>query len=753
MTRRNTTIVFVALLVAVLGLAYGVQAQVPAPTPPTQFGTVGPVTAPHGFPLSYSDGAGTTLVLCIDQADPNCITTPPEVVGTFAPGFGDEGFWWMATADAPPLVGGGKALLVLALEAAYGGDGSVSNGNQMSFGRIRIRVDVPSDGDYTVTHPYGTKTFTGVTVADGINYTEDIGAFDPILGEIVPPSTPPTSTSAQRAANNFMGAQASPILESFLIWDTGAPAGYVGDPAVPHTVTGSPTGNNLFRVAKVGDLAVSTETSDFLVMGKLLSTETASPHTYPDVLPKKLQNLGPLYRPGTAPGYPVGYPTFYEDSSAVQLTYCPAIDPMCISAPVDPANLASVALNTGDEGFFWTASALVDTGTLPGGRAGRGLLVLALEGAFGGDGSVIDGNQMVFGRIRIRIDTPRAGTYTVTHPYGVNTFVVTAADQAATGGRRSINYTEDIGGFNPFQYLAAFQAEEPSQMFDRGLYSKIGPQFLTWPGFASDPTLLRPHISDPQLNVRYIGDPLVDHVVTGSPFGTNFFRIQGPLVNVQTDLFSVSGKVYDPATFEVPPNANAPVAVDDAIATDQNVAVSIPILANDHLPNAAPPITTFDAITLGNPEVTGPADGTAVVSGSQILYTPNLNFSGTDTFTYTVTVGGIPSNVATVTVTVNSVEALTLTRALVNTRGRLAVVQARGPAWTISGRTTVPNAVISIHAGTDLTGPLIATVTANRRGAWSVNRRVPGFIPSPGTTPIFISSSGGATLGANATVR
>lgn len=759
MNRRTASIFLAAILVAVLGFGSGAQAQ---PAPPTEFGSVGPVSGDlAGFPQYYTDEAGKSLMLCAN--DPNCLT--------FNPGVDDEGFWWAADANIdPPLVGGGKALLVLGLEAAYGGDGSVKNGEQIAFGRIRIRVDVPVPGRYIVTHPYGTKVFDNVTVADGINYTEDIGAFDPLLGNIVPPSTPPDNTSEVRVANNFKGALASPLLESLLTWPDyttldenldGLPdlvingVQYVGDGATPHVVTGSPLNQNFFRIQGPPGSGIDRQTNLFIVWGKILP-DPAPPttvHVYPDVDPKKLENLGELYRPAGTPGYPVGYPVYYEDRpiapalEGLRLTICPAVDPMCISAPVDPLDPASVALNTGDEGFYWAADARVNTGTLPGGRAGRGLLVLALEAAFGGDGSVVDGNQMVFGRIRIRIDTPRAGTYTVTHPYGTNTFVVTQADMDATGGRRAINYTEDIGGFNPFQYQAAFRLDEPHQMFDRALYSKIGPNFLTWTTFPDDPALKKvlptDPPADPPLVVQYIGDPAVEHAVTGSPFGNNFFRIQGPSVNVQSNLFTVSGKVYDPATFVPPVNPNAPVAVDDTINMNQNgVANNFAILGNDTFPLAGTRV-----VTLGNPAVTGPFNGTVTLNANgTVTYRPDPGFFGTDSFTYIVTVNGLSSNVATVTVNVASAEVLTITTALVDFRGRLATT--RGPLVRITGRTslrTVPGQTITIHAGTSLADPVLFTVTAARTGAWSVNRRIPGFTLPAGTTSIFVVSSGGGS--------
>src|SRR4051812_17169167 len=74
--------------------------------------------------------------------------------------------------------------------------------------------------------------------------------------------------------------------------------------------------------------------------------------------------------------------------------------------------------NFPDEAFYFSAEAEM----LVGGPAGsaRARLILALEAAFGGTGAVVDGQQMVFGRIRLRIDDVEPGrTYTATGPYGV----------------------------------------------------------------------------------------------------------------------------------------------------------------------------------------------------------------------------------------------------------------------------------------------------------------------------------------------
>ncbi len=92
-----------------------------------------------------------------------------------------------------------------------------------------------------------------------------------------------------------------------------------------------------------------------------------------------------------------------------------------------------------------------------------------------------------------------------------------------------------------------------------------------------------------------------------------------------------------------------PVAADDTAQTNPNTAVAIPVLANDTDPN--------NDINKGSVTIqSGPASGMAVVNAATgvVTYTPNTDFSGTDTFTYTVaTTGGAVSNVATVTIHVH----------------------------------------------------------------------------------------------------
>jgi hypothetical protein len=212
-----------------------------------------------------------------------------------------------------------------------------------------------------------------------------------------------------------------------------------------------------------------------------------------------------------------GFPSWYRDSNGVSTTPCvDGTDPLCgLAAGVmpNPTQPTVFPTNYPTEAFYASATATI---TLPGG--GKAELITGLEASFATAGRVTPGQQVTFGRIRLRIDTPAGGHYTVTHPFGVDEFDVPA------GGTRTINYTEDVG-------LGAAG-------FTGALAARTNP-FLSWDtGLVTGPS-----------GAQYLGDPAVPHQVTGSALGTNFFKVEGPGLggagtgSVQTDLFTVTGKV------------------------------------------------------------------------------------------------------------------------------------------------------------------------------------------------------------------
>ncbi len=111
-------------------------------------------------------------------------------------------------------------------------------------------------------------------------------------------------------------------------------------------------------------------------------------------------------------------------------------------------------------------------------------------------------------------------------------------------------------------------------------------------------------------------------------------------VSTYTTQTSASNVVTQPRTYtnQCPNPAN-----DSATVTATTGATVIDVLANDRDPDG-------NALTIAS--VSQPANGSAVISGGKVNYTPRAGFSGADTFTYTVTDGFCGTRTATVSVAV-----------------------------------------------------------------------------------------------------
>ncbi|MBF8745201.1 hypothetical protein ACQKO7_07565 [Pseudomonas putida] len=223
------------------------------------------------------------------------------------------------------------------------------------------------------------------------------------------------------------------------------------------------------------------------------------------------------------------FPAWYQDSHGRTLDLClsKAVSSRVAGAPGAPSYMCTLLPTPGvfddtqpiafpgnfpDEAFWFTAdAAIVD--------AARGIDLSygsAIEAAFA-SGDPVEGDQVSFARVRIRVDVPTAGTYVITHPYGVEVFDVPA------GGRRAINMTRDIGIGAAGDFSGALKGDVgPFLRSVNGPYTEAGE--------------------------RFIGDPNLNEAVTGSPFNTNFVRIEGPNgLDLRTDLFAISGKLSEVA--------------------------------------------------------------------------------------------------------------------------------------------------------------------------------------------------------------
>ncbi|MCW2038080.1 uncharacterized protein with beta-barrel porin domain [Xanthomonas arboricola] len=152
----------------------------------------------------------------------------------------------------------------------------------------------------------------------------------------------------------------------------------------------------------------------------------------------------------------------------------------------------------------------------------------------------------------------------------------------------------------------------------------------------------------------------------------------------------------------------APVAVADTAATMSDAAVTVPVTAND--------TGNITAIAIA----TAPTNGTAVVNGLELVYTPTAGFVGTDVVSYTVTGSGGTSAAATVTIAVN----------------------ARPIAVSVTAE-AVPGAASQVDLTRNATGgPFVAaavvavlpasagTATITQVGAAAAAARTSGFVPA-----------------------
>src|SRR5437867_10107859 len=325
-----------------------------------------------------------------------------------------------------------------------------------------------------------------------------------------------------------------------------------------------------------------------------------------------------------APDPANGYPKWYIDRNGVQLAPClvtPADDP-CALAGTFPNPAAPIVFPTNfpDEFFYMGATARID-GI---GGVGRADLGYALEGAFGGaTGTAADGAgaQIVFARFRLRVTAGLVPgeTYTMTAPYGTQSFVA-----AATG---TINFTSDQGC-----------AAAPCNFASLLTNTNVGP-FVRWDATSAPPA-------------GFIGQPAVDHGITGSPFGNNFFRLTGPNVGgpgvntVQTNLFSITGRLFvRPATTTSLTSTPNPSTVGQAVTLRATVS---PVAPATGVPDGT--VTFRDgAATLATATlVNGSASfvTSALATGSHSLtavYSGSLDFSASTSAAVTQVVNAAPA--------------------------------------------------------------------------------------------------------------
>jgi len=236
-----------------------------------------------------------------------------------------------------------------------------------------------------------------------------------------------------------------------------------------------------------------------------------------------------------------GFPLWYEDETGLRLDVCDN-QQACFFAPPDPNAPVVFPDNYPDEAFYWAADAGMDGGPAdPGLRAN---MTLAREAAFF-NGPVVDGDQVVFSRIRFFIDGIDAmigNSYTITHPYGTLSFTSQAGDAGPGVKGPGYSNTIDIGITTPGEFSGALGAFPTFLIADTADRATL----INSPGALLDASL-----------------GLALTRVQGSPNGTNLFRIEGPHIGDAFPSFQCS----DPTLGGVKDAGGADV-LNDCVETD-----------------------------------------------------------------------------------------------------------------------------------------------------------------------------------------
>jgi hypothetical protein len=252
---------------------------------------VGPVDPVTTLPTFYQDTGNLALQPCLDQNgfclltplfDP-AITNPPAPITTTGPvndtNLPAEAFYYSANALLNIEASNELARLDFVLEYAF------LTGVVPNTGIVFLRTDLQKmrnltpNSTYRVTHPYGTFTFT----TDGAGNTTGGGGV--AVRQEDPSGTaanymPPLMQSAAITNIGPFLKPASGILPTAVV--NGATHTYIGDAVTPVAVTGSPTGNNFYRIERLtaaGTVAATWQTNLFTLAGRVYTGQIPSPMT------------------------------------------------------------------------------------------------------------------------------------------------------------------------------------------------------------------------------------------------------------------------------------------------------------------------------------------------------------------------------------------------------------------------------------------------------------------------------------------
>jgi len=618
-SRKRSAVLAILMVLALAPAAYaGLERMGPISDAPT----IG-----H-YPAWFQDKTGLTVEFCdlTNQAELNggwCLLIPPAPATApehFPDNFFGEHFYWAATNVALHQ-SGTRVRFVMALEGAFVNN-AVVPGDQMTFGRLRIVINpIPFSGDYKVIQPYGEWVFPGQVAGDRLFFTEDIGiacpgTFECTLGTSIGPFLLPSATPGGPEVPPIpdLLAGQDPFYDA-LVTKTAYPGTgkkYIADPGRIGPVTGSPLppfvgsdgathDHNTLRIEGPNGFVFDLP-NNFAVMGRVMTGQ----------LPGKVNVERASYATGTGNKLDVFANAFPTTQGRV-----PAQPPVAAVTPVLTFFEAACggALTTDPVTGITTVNPPPYTAPA------------ALEHPMANSGSDFWGQS-----------TPAV---LPTPPY---VCVEDYTARNATGQVMPAFYlkkmTDDVSISNP---LAAGQT--PAAYFDGP-----GGGNLTVKAGSSDPTA----------------------TLTLAGFGAGVDLVGG--------IVTIPSLAAPPAKVQVVSTAGGSAELPVTTAVGVAAIGGVPVAVNDDLPamfeDCSPlPATSCAAPLVINPLTNDTYNGGAIPAGATVTitipprigtmsainpdgsfsYTPNPNVNGAEGIGYTVTVGGVISNQAYITIPITPV--------------------------------------------------------------------------------------------------
>ncbi|MEA9827307.1 putative Ig domain-containing protein [Xanthomonas campestris pv. raphani] len=659
-------------------------------------------------PYTYAVTAGALPAGITLNGSSGALTGTPGSVGSFAfsvtatdstsgtPSQGTRGY--TLNIAAPPIVVAPSTLPAATRGTAYSQTLSASGGTApytyaLASGALPAGLTLASNGTLSGTATVeGSFNFT-VTATDAGSFTANQAYSLTVAGPnlVLPASSLPAGTAGQAYSASITPATGGTAPYSYALTAGALPTGVVVDVATGG-LSGTPTVAGTFNFT----LTVSDSTP---------SPAAQASRSYTLTIAAPVIVVAPTALPAATRGTAYSQ-TLSASGGTAPYTYA-------VSAGNVPAGLT-----------------LASNGTLSG--------TATVEGSFNFTVTATDANTFTASQAyAVTVAGPNLALPASSLPAGTAGQAYTAAISPATGGTAPYSYaltagalpsgvvldaatgalsgTPTVSGTFNFTLTVTDSTPSPAAQANQSYTLSIAGATLV-PGQPTLPPAVRGTPYSQVLTATGGVAPYTYSVASGTlPAGLTLAS-NGVLSGTPTAEGSTSftiavadaGNATATQAYTFTVSTAAPVAVADTAATMSDAAVTVPVTAND--------TGNITAIAIA----TAPTNGTAVVNGLELVYTPAAGFVGTDVVSYTVTGSGGTSAAATVTIAVN----------------------ARPIAVSVTAE-AVPGAASQVDLTRDATGgPFVAaavvavlpasagTATITQVGAAAAAARTSGFAPA-----------------------